>query len=108
MDVPCECCEVSATGPSLFQRSPGEYGVSEYDIENSAVKRVMPTELSSHETGIFNMQLRNKRHVARVIKNRDLTLWVNTVHTESYGLFLCSFVDTALEWLNISSRKMSL
>ena len=61
--------EVCATGRLLFQRSPAECGVCECDIVTSAVMRLMPRELSSHERGNVDMQLRNIRHVvARIIK----------------------------------------
>jgi len=38
------CCQVdvSASGQSLIQRSPTECGVSEYDIENSKMRRPRP------------------------------------------------------------------
>jgi hypothetical protein len=35
--------EVSATGRSLFQRSPTECGLSECDLETSAMRRLSPT-----------------------------------------------------------------
>jgi hypothetical protein len=35
--------EVSATGPSLVQRSLTECGVSECDVETSTMRRPMPT-----------------------------------------------------------------
>jgi hypothetical protein len=38
----CEV-EVSATGRSLVERSPTEYGVSECDIETAATRRAMST-----------------------------------------------------------------
>jgi hypothetical protein len=51
MSVSCECCvsvvccqlAVSASGWSLFQRSPTECGVSECDREVSIMKRPWPT-----------------------------------------------------------------
>jgi hypothetical protein len=47
MSVSCECCvlsgKVSASGPSLFQRSPTECGVSECDREASITRRPWPT-----------------------------------------------------------------
>ena len=41
----CVFCEVevSATGRSLFQRSPTLYGVSEGDLESSTMRRPTPT-----------------------------------------------------------------
>jgi hypothetical protein len=67
----------------------------------------MPTELSSRGTGYFNMQLRNVRHVARIIETE----------TSVYRLIPCiqidmvyfyAVCDSALEWFNIPSRNMSL
>jgi hypothetical protein len=45
------CCqvEVSATGRSFVQRSPTEYGVSECDLETSAMRRPSPLGLPSHK-----------------------------------------------------------
>jgi hypothetical protein len=43
MSVSCECCQVSASGWSLVQRSPTECGVSECDREASIMRRPWPT-----------------------------------------------------------------
>jgi len=52
------------------------------------VMRLMPTELSSHETGNVDMQLRKLRRVARIEKNRDLNLSVNLLAPELFFLIL--------------------
>jgi hypothetical protein len=41
--VCCRVLVVSATGLSLVQRSPTEYGVSECDREDSTMRRLWPT-----------------------------------------------------------------
>ena len=43
VSVACSQVEVSASGWSLVQRSPTEYGVSECDRESSIMKRPWPT-----------------------------------------------------------------
>jgi tellurite resistance protein TehA-like permease len=44
---------------------------SECDIETSAMRSVMPTGLSSHELGNFNMQFSNVRHLAKMIETEN-------------------------------------
>jgi len=41
--VVCFKAEVCATGRSLIQRSPTDYGVSDYDRETSTMRRLWPT-----------------------------------------------------------------
>jgi len=47
MEVCCKCCELSgrgiSDGPITFQRSVTECGVSECDLETSAMRRPGPT-----------------------------------------------------------------
>jgi hypothetical protein len=45
MSVSCVCCqvEVSASGRSLVQRNPVDYGVSECDHLSSIMRRPWPT-----------------------------------------------------------------
>jgi hypothetical protein len=51
MSICCECVlsEVSASGYSLVQRSPIEYGVSDCDIETTKKRRSRSPWLSSRE-----------------------------------------------------------
>jgi len=48
VSVMCSQVEVSASGWSLFQRSPTECDASEFGLENSTMRRLGPLGLSSH------------------------------------------------------------